>query len=126
VESEAQIIALDQFNNFEVGIVASLETLRRVLKGLTVNGKRWWIGCDPRDAVENEAIMVGFGDPRCTDPLNRSYFRMPVLEAASARTTGQLLLLIAPSTIVSDDIAEFEEFYAPVKNVLLERIRVGD
>ena len=34
-------------DSIELGFVVNLETLREVLKGLSVNGRRWWIASDP-------------------------------------------------------------------------------
>jgi hypothetical protein len=34
----------------ELGFVANLETLREVLKELSINGRRWWVASDPTDA----------------------------------------------------------------------------
>jgi hypothetical protein len=39
-------------NGVELGLVVNLKTLREALKGLTINGRRWWwIASDPYDAA---------------------------------------------------------------------------
>lgn len=119
-------MGLDQCCNVEIGIVVNLRILRSVLKGLSANGRRWWIACDLRDAMENGAVTVGFGDPRCRDPLNRAFFQVPVVQEPSSGTPDGLLLLLDPSTIVSGDVGEFDEFWAPLKEKLISRLRGGD
>jgi hypothetical protein len=34
-------------DNVELGFAINLGTLREVLKGLSMNGRRWWIASDP-------------------------------------------------------------------------------
>jgi hypothetical protein len=43
-----------EFNPDEIGLgfVVNLETLREVLKSLSVRGRRWWIASDPADAID--------------------------------------------------------------------------
>ena len=40
-------------SELELGIVTSLQTLREVLKRLSIGGRRWWIASDPLGAVED-------------------------------------------------------------------------
>ena len=63
----------------ELGFVVSLETLREVLKSMSVNGRKWWIASDPSDAIDTHTVTVGHGDPGCDDRLNTLYFQVPVL-----------------------------------------------
>src|ERR1035438_3955123 len=35
-----------------IGLVVSLAMLREVLKGMNVDGRRWWISSDPHDAAD--------------------------------------------------------------------------
>jgi hypothetical protein len=133
-------MALDVFCNVEVGLVVSIRTLRNVLKTLNLNGRRWWIASDPHDAVETGSVTLGFGDQRCTDPLNTAFFRVPIIDGDSASTTERLLLLFDASAInpeefgysldrrrfVRDCVADFEEFLSPVKDALLKLIQDGN
>jgi hypothetical protein len=139
VESEAMTMATDQFGNVEIGIVATVGTLRGVLKAISVAGRRWWIACDPRDALENGAVTVGFGDPHCSDPLNTIYFRIPIIGGVQACSTDRLLMLFDPSVIeavepgyflergrfVRDCVGDFERFFFPIKAELSNRIRLA-
>jgi len=40
----------------ELGFVVSLGVLREVLRGLSLNGRRWWIASDPHDAAEEGSL----------------------------------------------------------------------
>jgi hypothetical protein len=40
-------------SELELGIVTSLQTLREVLKRLSIGGNRWWVASDPLGAVED-------------------------------------------------------------------------
>jgi hypothetical protein len=51
------------FSEVEIGIVVNLQTLREVLKGLNVCGRRFWIASDPHDAVETGSLTISHGDP---------------------------------------------------------------
>jgi hypothetical protein len=68
--------SLDQV---DLGFVVSLETLRKVLKSMSINGRKWWIAGDPNDAIETHSVTIGHGDPGFHDRLNTLYFRVPVL-----------------------------------------------
>ena len=35
----------------DLGFVVNLETLREVLKSMSVNGLKWWVASDPGDAI---------------------------------------------------------------------------
>ena len=125
----------------DIGIVVSLETFREVLRGLRVDGRRWWIASDPQDAVETGFITVGHGYPRCFDRLNTLHFHLPVIgnEVTNIRT-DRLVLMIEPSVIsqaepclylangrvLEDPIEDFVSFYGPLKRALLARLQVGN
>jgi hypothetical protein len=68
--------SLDQV---DLGFVVSLETLRKVLKSMSINGRKWWIAGDPNDAIETHSVTIGHGAPGFHDRLNTLYFRVPVL-----------------------------------------------
>src|SRR5260370_22388817 len=92
------------FDEVELGLVVNLKTLREVLNGLSIGGKRWWIASDPHDAVEDGAIFIGHGDARCTDRLNTLTFRVPVLNHEAPRGgTDRIVVLLDPSTLSSKD-----------------------
>lgn len=61
-------MATDYLGNVEIALVVSIGALRSILRNLKVGGRRWWIASDPKDAVEDEAITVGFGEERGSDP----------------------------------------------------------
>jgi hypothetical protein len=61
----------------DLGFVVNLETLREVLKAMSVNGRKWWIASDPNDAIDTHTITIGHGDPGCHDRLNTLYYRVP-------------------------------------------------
>src|ERR1019366_1975191 len=44
------------FSDVDLGLVVSLATLREVLKGMNVDGRRFWISSDPHDAAEDGAM----------------------------------------------------------------------
>jgi hypothetical protein len=121
--------------NVELGFVVSLTTFRQILKDLRVNGTRWWIACDPKEAKRDGALLVGYGDPNCVDRLNTIIFRIPILTSGFGdETPDGLVLLIEPSTIsiqepglyleralVKEDFVEdWECFYRPLRRALLD------
>jgi hypothetical protein len=129
------------FTEVELGLVVNLRTLREVLKGLSSGGKRWWIASDPQDAVEDGAIFIGHGDPRCTDRLNTLTFRVPVLNDETPRGgTDRIVVLLDPSTpsltepgfyvengrVMQDLPEDFFCFYYPIKHALIARLQAGD
>jgi hypothetical protein len=86
-------------DRLEVGIVVNLKTLRETLRGLSINGRRWWIACDPHDAAARGYVSVGYGDPQCEDRLNTVYFRFPIVEDVTPKISADtLVLMIDPST----------------------------
>jgi hypothetical protein len=56
----------------DLGFVVNLETLREVLKSMSVNGRKWWIASDPVDAIDTHTVTIGHGDPGCQDRLRVS------------------------------------------------------
>lgn len=129
------------FDEVELGLVVNLETLRAVLKGLSADGKRWWIASDPYDAAVTGYVSIGHGHPSCNDRLNTLYFRIPVLsDATLGGRTNRIVLLLDPAVltsesagyyvengrIVQDGLEDFASFYHPVKHALLARLQSGD
>ena len=126
-------------NGVELGLVVNLRTLRETLRGLRINGRRWWIASDPYDAAARGFISIGYGDPRCEDRLNTVYFRFPIVGDATPKiSTDNLVLLIDPSTctpeapgfyledgrVVQDSLEDFHCFYPPLKRALIARFQI--
>jgi hypothetical protein len=122
----------------DLGFVVSLETLREVLKSMSVNGRKWWIASDPSDAIETHSVTIGHGDPGCHDRLNTLYFRVPVLnEETPMAGTDQLRLMLDSSVIsaeqpglyfeggrvLQDSLADLESFYDPIQRALLVKLQ---
>jgi hypothetical protein len=122
----------------EVGFVVNLGTLREVLKGLSINSRRWWVASDPSDALESHSVTVGYGDPGCVDLLNTLYFKVPVLsdEKPLAGTDRLILLLdcsvisaeqpglyIEEGRVLEDPLADIEYFFIPIKQALIAMVR---
>src|ERR1035438_3955124 len=61
-----------------IGLVVSLAMLREVLKGMNVDGRRWWISSDPHDAADAGYLTIAHGTKGCVDRLNTLHFRVPV------------------------------------------------
>jgi hypothetical protein len=126
------------FNGVELGLVVNLKTLRETLKGLSIDGKRWWIASDPYDATVRGYVSIGYGDPRCEDLLNTVYFRFPIVgDVTPTISTDKLVLLIDPSActpeapgfyfedgrVVQDSLEDFLGFYPPLKRALITRLQ---
>ena len=124
----------------ELGFVVNLETFREVLKGLSIDGKTWWIASDPYDAAETGYILVGHGDPESRDRLNLLVFRIPVLNNEIPRAgTDRLVLLFDASTssaeepgyymedgrVMQDLLEDFRSFFYPIKDALIARLLAG-
>jgi hypothetical protein len=125
----------------ELAVVVNLETLREVLKGMSVDGKRWWIASDPRDAVDDGYISIGHGDPGCVDRLNTLHFRVFVLnDETPMGGTDRLVVLFDESTsfpeqpgfylenseVVEDPFEDLMSFFEPIKHALVARLRAAD
>lgn len=125
----------------ELAVVVNLETLREVLKGLSIDAKRWWIASDSRDAVADGYLSIGHGDPGCTDRLNTLHFRVPVLnDEMPMGGTERLVLLFDESTscpeepgfylenseVVEDPFEDLMSFFDPIKHALVARLRAAD
>lgn len=127
-----------RFDEIDLGFVVNIATLREVLKKLSVDGRRWWLASDPVDALDNHFVTIGHGDPGCVDRLNTLYFRVPVLnETAPIAGTDRLIVLLDSSAIsaeqaglymengrvLTDDFADFECFFLPIKRALIKMLR---
>jgi hypothetical protein len=84
----------------DLGFVVDLETLREVLKSMSVDGRRWWIASDPIDAIDSHTLTIGHGDPGCQDRLNTLYFRVPVLNDQTPIAGNEKLVLMFDSSVV--------------------------
>jgi hypothetical protein len=126
--------AYADFDAVELGIVVNLGTLRKVLKQMSIDGRRWWIASDPQEATETGSITIGHGDPHCGDRLNTLYFRIPVVSHEISRAgTDRLVLLFDPSLVTAegpgfyiesgrvtqDSLEDFICFYGPIKRALI-------
>jgi hypothetical protein len=122
----------------DLGFVVNLETLRNVLKAMSVNGRRWWIASDPSDAIDSHTITIGHGDPGCHDRLNTLYFRVPVLNEEMPMAGPNKLTLMLDSSVVSaeqpgiyiedgrvgeDTVADLQSFYDPIQRALLTKLQ---
>lgn len=122
----------------EIGLVVSLGVLRDVLRGLSLNGRRWWIASDPHDAAEEGFITIAHGTQKCIDPLNTLRFRVPVVGNGECKArTDRLILMIEPSTveaeepgiylnngeILEDPAEDLHNFYAPLEQALIARLQ---
>ena len=125
-------------SELDLGIVVSLNTLREVLKRMSIGGNRWWIASDPFDAVEDGYITIGHGDPNCFDRLNTLYFRVPVVDSDfPQQRTDRIVLLIEPTTAAGeepgyylensrmreDPAEDFYNFYEPLERALIARLQ---
>jgi hypothetical protein len=125
-------------NEVELGLIVNLKTLREVLKGVSIGGKRWWVASDPHDAPARGYVSIGYGDPQCEDRLNTVYFRFPILgDVTPKSSTDRLVLLIDPSTcvpespgfylqdgrVMQDSLEDFLCFYPPLKSALIARLQ---
>lgn len=134
---------MESFSKFdtseiEIGFAVSLGTLRQILRGLSIDGKRFWIACDPADAIENRTLTIGHGDPGCIDRLNTLYFDVPVLNEARPFAGADLLILLFDSSVISvlepglyvegnrilqDPFTDMECFFQPIRQALIDRLR---
>jgi hypothetical protein len=126
-------------DGLEVGLVVSLKILRETLRGLSVNGRRWWIACDPYDAAARGYVSIGYGDPLCEDRLNTVYFRFPIVGDVTPKISADRLVLLIDSSacmpespgfyledgrVVQDSLEDFLCFYQPLKRALIARLQI--
>ena len=122
----------------DLGFVVNLETLREVLKSMSVNGRKWWIASDPGDAIATHTVTIGHGDPGCEDRLNTLYFRIPVLNEELPMAGTDKLTLMLDSSVVSaeqpglyfedgrvfkDSVEDLQCFYDPIQRALLKKLQ---
>src|ERR1700722_10151007 len=122
----------------ELGFVVNLGTLRGVLKGLSMNGRRWWIASDPMDVLDSHSLTIGHGDPGCVDRLNTLYFKVPVLNDEKPIAGSERLILLLDSSVISaeqpglymeagqvleDPLADIECFFMPIRRALIAMLR---
>ncbi|MGC1780981.1 MAG: hypothetical protein WA708_00515 [Acidobacteriaceae bacterium] len=122
----------------DIGLAVSLGALREVLTGLSIDRKKWWIACDPRDALDTHVLTIGHGDPNCIDRVNTLYFDVPVLNDSKPTTGVDGLILLLDSSIIwavdaglymedgrvlEDPFTDLECFYEPIRNALIDRLR---
>lgn len=126
-------------DGLEVGLVVSLKILQETLRGLSFNGRRWWIACDPYDAAARGYVSIGYGDPRCEDRLNTVYFRFPIVGDVAPKISADRLVLLIDSSacmpeapgfyledgqVVQDSLEDFLCFYPPLKRALITRLQI--
>jgi hypothetical protein len=122
----------------DLGFVVNLETLREVLKSMSINGRRWWIASDPSDAIDTHTVTIGHGDPRCHDRLNTLYYRVPVLNEEMPMAGTDKLMLMVDSSVVSaeqpgiyfedgrvfkDSVEDLQSFYDPIQRALMAKLQ---
>lgn len=125
-------------DSIELGFVVNLETLREVLKSMSVNGRKWWIASDPGDAIGTHTVTIGHGDPGCDDRLNTLYYRVPVLNEEMPMAGTEKIVLMFDSSIVwaeqpglyfeggrvfEDSFADLQSFYDPIQRALLAKLQ---
>jgi hypothetical protein len=121
-------------DDIDLAVVVNIEILREVLGKLSVNGRRWWIACEPEYALERGSLTVGHGCPGCSDRLNTVLYRVPVLNTdrpvggadklvvlldAGVITPEQPGLYREGNKVVEDAIADMEEFFIPICRALV-------
>lgn len=122
----------------DIGFAVNLGTLCQILRGLSGDGRRWWIACHPADALETQRLTIGYGDPGCVDRLNTLYFNLPILSAEMPMAGEDRLIILLDSSVISavepgfymergrillDPIADLECFFRPIRQALIERLR---
>jgi hypothetical protein len=126
--------------NVDLGFVVNLQILKEVLKGLSVDGKKWWIARDPEDAAEGGYLTIAHGYPGCDDRLNTTYFQIPVISSVVPLYHRARLILLFDASyvkaetpgyymegggIVRAPIEDFTAFFCPIHDALVARIRTG-
>jgi hypothetical protein len=114
--------------------VVNIETLREVLRKMSLNGRRWWIACEPEYALERGYISLGFGDPNCQDRLNTVYYRTPILNTERPLGGPDKLIVLLDSTVivaeqaglyregesvVPDEFVDIQDFFVPIQRALI-------
>jgi hypothetical protein len=122
----------------DLGFVVNLETLREVLKAMSVNGRKWWIASDPNDAIDTHTVTIGHGDPGCEDRLNTLYYRLPVLNDDMPMAGTDKLVLMLDSSVVSaeqpgiyfedgrvfkDSVEDLQSFHDPIQRALMAKLQ---
>jgi hypothetical protein len=138
IEYEGGVAMNFNLDGVELGFVVSLETLREVLKSMSVNGRKWWITSDPSDAIDTQTVTIGHGDPGCDDRLNTLYFQVPVLNERTPMAGTDKLTLMFDWTVVSpeqpgfyvedgrifnDSVEDLKSFYDPIQRALLAKLQ---
>jgi hypothetical protein len=138
IEYEGGVAMNLTLDEVDLAFVVSLETLRDVLKAMSVKGRKWWIASDPSDAITTHTITVGHGDPGCEDRLNTLYFRVPVLNEEMPMAGSNQLRLMLDSSVVSpeqpgiyfedgmvleDSVADLQSFFDPIQRALLGNLQ---
>jgi hypothetical protein len=125
-------ISLD---DVDLAVVVNVDIFREVLKKMSVvNGRRWWIACEPAYALDTGYITVGYGDPHCSDRLNTVLYRVPILNIDwPPGGPDKLVVLLDSSVVVADqpglyrgddgvgpdEVADFEDFFVPILRALV-------
>jgi hypothetical protein len=124
-------------NDVEIGFVVNLRILKQVLQGVNVEGRRWWLACDPEDAIHQRFVEIGYGYPGCNDRLNTIVFRFPVLNGYLPRYGRPDLIVGIERALVDlnysrpparegmDGVScleEFSEFFLPLRDALVARL----
>jgi len=129
----------DHWVAVDIAVIVDIGTFRTVLKGLRRGGERWWLACDLPDAPESGSVIVGFGEPLCSDRLNCVFFRIPTLDVGTSGLPDEVYLVIAPALIehlapesralpdcrARDFVGDFERFFFPLKQALIERLQAA-
>lgn len=124
-------------DDVEIGFLVNLRTLKQVLQTLHLQGRRWWLACDPEDAINQRYAEIGYGYPGCSDRLNATIFRFPVLSGYLPRYGKPDFIIGIERALVDlsdsrpnkgdglDNIScreEFSEFYGPLRDALVVRM----
>jgi hypothetical protein len=115
-------------DGIELGLVVNLGVLSSAMKKVSAAGARWWIACDPRNAIEDQHLTIGFGCQGCKNQLNVAFFCVPVLNAYFSPSGVDELVVIWDLNVVSPqwgdiDADTFQDFFVPIKRELIEQLR---
>jgi len=121
-------------DDVDLAIVVNVEILREVLKKMSVDGRKWWIACEPAYALERGYVSLGFGDPRCKDRLNTVYYRLPILNTERPIGGPDKLVVLLDSSVAipeqaglyregdrvtEDEFADIQDFFIPIERALV-------